>query len=290
AIRSGFSTIIYVVRREIERQLRAHVEPIFGDAASLRFVHQSLDNVPPSFSVPAGRTKPWGTAHAILAAEPHVDSPFGVCNADDFYGAKAYGMLARHLSISGSSTQEEPRTPVSSGRGGKDTRNRATDDYALVGYPLENTLSPHGGVSRAVCRCDPTGYLERLEEVTQIEKVDGQLTGIDSRGERVVLQGGETVSMNLWGFAPDLFDRLRRQFLEFLSSYGSSPAEEFLIPTAIGRQLAKGWARLRVLQSSDRWMGMTYSEDSPQFQQKLLELVHRGVYPEDLKLGFPDPQ
>ncbi len=295
AIRAGFSKIVYVIRPEIEQQIRAHVEPIFRGSAKLIFVRQTLHDVPSYFTVPTTRTNPWGTAHAIFVTEPQVDSPFAVCNADDFYGASAYSLLANHLSDSGTAvTKGRGKEEKGKGRGelrdqqtGKPV-NRVTEAFALVGYRLGDTLSPHGGVSRAICRCDPYGYLEQLEEVKQIQSNNGQLAGVTERGHDVGLDGSETVSMNLWGFTPDLFPYLRQQFDEFLVVSGSSCDEEFLIPTAINQQVAQGRARLRVRQSSEPWMGMTFAQDKIQVQQKLFELVSRGVYPADLKLGLHD--
>jgi len=290
AIRSGYRKVVYVIRPEIEQEIRSHVETIFAGAAQLLFVHQTLQDVPSSFTVPAIRSKPWGTAHAILVTEPHVSAPFAVCNADDFYGASAYSLLANHFSDFGSTGSEG----TGDGERGTETRNtgipghRGTGTCALLGYRLRDTLSPHGGVSRAICKCDSYGYLEQLEEVKQIQSNNGQLAGVTERGHHVGLDGNETVSMNLWGFTPDLFPYLRQQFDEFLVVSGSSCDEEFLIPTAVNQQLAQGRARLRVLQSSEPWMGMTFTQDKTPVQQKLFELVSRGVYPADLKLGLHD--
>ena len=162
--------------------------------------------------------------------------------------------------------------------------NRVTETFALVGYRLRDTLSPYGGVSRAICKCDSDGYLERLEEVKEIQSNKGELVGLADRNHHIELDGNEAVSMNLWGFTPNLFLHLRRQFDEFLSVSGSSRDEEFLIPTAINQQVAQGRTKLRVLQSSERWMGLTFAQDKTNVRQKLLELVGRGVYSEDLKL------
>ena len=293
AIRAGYCKIVYVIRPEIEVEIRAHVEPMFAGAVQLVFVHQTLQEVSSSFTVPATRTKPWGTAHAILVTEPQVDSPFAVCNADDFYGASAHAMLANHLSDLGTAeTKGKGKREKGKGKGelrGQEAGkpgSRGTETSVLIGYRLSDTLSPHGGVSRAICECDSDGYLKQLDEVKQIKRDSGQLVGVREGGNRMGLAGSETVSMNLWGFTSGLFPPLRQQFDEFLLVSGSSCDEEFLIPTAISQQVAQGRAKLRVLQSSEPWMGMTFTQDKTQVQHKLLELVSRGVYPADLKLGL----
>jgi hypothetical protein len=154
-----------------------------------------------------------------------------------------------------------------------------------VGYRLSDALSPFGGVARAVCECDTDGYLERLVEVKQIEEANSQLTGVTEAGDGVHLEGSETVSMNLWGFTPAVFPLLKRQFEEFVASNPDDDAE-FLIPSAVNEQLARGETRLRVLQARDKWFGMTFADDRPLVTRRIRNLVDRGIYPADLPAWF----
>lgn len=203
--------------------------------------------------VPEGRGKPWGTGHAVLAARDAVgEAPFAVCNADDYYGPGAYRLLAEHL-----------------------TANAGTPPlHALVGYRLDATLSAHGGVARAVATTGPDGMVTRLVEVKNVRGGEGPFTG------------AEQVSMNLWGFAPDVLAVLEEQFMAFLDGPGQAPDAEFLLSTALGDQVAAGRARLRVLPAPDRWLGMTFAADVAAVRTALAELVRAGIYPADLRAAF----
>jgi hypothetical protein len=270
AVRSGCTKLVFVIRREIEAELREHVNALVGDSVSVAFTYQAIES--------AERRKPWGTAHAVLAAESHVSAPFIVCNADDFYGPSAYEVLASHLG--------RHRQPGNDG-GWKSGREGGQEQmpYGLVGYRLRDTLSPFGGVSRAVCECDGDGYLTRLVEVKRIEEVDSQLTGVTDAGEDVQLDGGETVSMNIWGFTPGVFQALRRQFESFVATSPDADAE-FLLSTAVNEQVARGETRLRVMQARDQWFGMTFTNDRPLVMERIRRLVDRGTYPRDLPGWF----
>jgi len=272
AVRSGCTKLVFVIRREIEAELRDHVSQLVGNAVSVAFAYQAIENTK--------RRKPWGTAHAVLAAESHVFAPFIVCNADDFYGPSAYALLARHLERSG-----QPRSDAETdSRSDREAWQQQTP-YALVGYRLKDTLSPFGGVSRAVCERDSDGYLTRLVEVKGIQEVNSRLTGVTDAGDEVQLHGAETVSMNIWGLTPGVFRALRRQFESFVASVPDADAE-FLLSTAVNDQVARGETRLRVMQGRDEWFGMTFTDDRPMVIQRIRELVDRGTYPDDLPGWF----
>jgi hypothetical protein len=263
AIGAGFSKVIFVTRREIEHQIREHIEPRFGDRVNVAFVSQSLQDVPKGTTVSASRVKPWGTAQAILSARQEIDQPFVVCNADDFYGREAYRILADYFT-----------------RTGDWNTGSVPNDYALAGYHLRDTLSPFGGVTRAICRNGPAGTLEGLVEVSQIQERQGQLTGTDESGDRLTLRGDETVSMNLWGFQPPMLQVLERQFHEFLADCGDSLDREFQIPVAVGRQIELQEARVKVLPTRERWIGMTFIQDRSRVVEYIHRLVLRGAYPD----------
>jgi MobA-like NTP transferase protein len=254
AVRAGFRNVVFVIRGEVEELLHRHVSEVIGTGVEVAYARQVLDRAPP------GRTKPWGTGHAVLAAAPEVAGPFAVMNADDFYGAGAYRALFEHLASAG--------------------------EHALVGYPLAETLSPHGGVSRGIAEPDARGYLSRLTEVTDIEPRGSGFTGRTTAGQPVTLEGGEIVSMNLWGFTPAVLPALERQFARFLEVLGADAGAEFLLSEAVGAQAAAGEARVRVLRARERWFGMTFSADDAAVRDEVAHLVDAGVYPANLRAGF----
>ena len=255
AARAGFGRAVLVIRAEAEPEFRAHLTDISGEILPVRTVHQA----------PApGRAKPWGTGHAVLAAMGVVDGPFAVCNADDFYGASAYRQLGDHLAA------QPPDGP----------------EHALVAFRLRGTLSPHGGVSRAIVERDGRGYLQRLTEVREVMAGPDGIVGSSSGGKPLKLGGQEPASMNLWGFMPALWPVLEEQFSEFLERSGTDPAAEFYLSEAVGDQAVTRRASVRVLEARDRWFGMTVAADADLVRQAIDELVAGGVYPRDLREGF----
>ena len=254
ALRAGFSRAVLVIRKELAAPLREHVSAVTGGAVPVDYVEQR---------VPEGRAKPWGTAHAVLAARDALEGPFGVCNADDFYGPSAYRLLAEHL-----------------------TGRTAPPEHALVGYRLDQTLSEHGGVARAVAACGPDGLLVRLVEVRDV--IGGRGLGIrgsTAANEQLEFTGSEQVSMNLWGFTREVFAALEEQFAAFLAAH-RAPDAEFLLSTALDEQVTAGRARLRVLTAPDRWLGMTFAADVPAVRAAIGALVRAGTYPADLRDAF----
>ena len=265
AVRAGFARVVLVIRKELAAPLREHVAAVTGGSVPVDFVEQRLDDLPGGRRAFEGRVKPWGTAHAVLVVRYALEGPFAVCNADDFYGAGAYCLLAEHL-----------------------TRRAAPPEHALVGYRLDATLSEHGGVARAVASCGPDGLLTRLVEVRDV-RVEGRGLGIRGSGvtgEELQFTGDEQVSMNLWGFTNDVFAALKDQFADFLGASRSTPNAEFLLSTALDDQVTAGRARLRVLTAPDQWFGVTFAADVPAVRDALAALVRAGVYPADLRSEF----
>jgi len=255
AARAGFRRAVFVIRQEVEEMFRRHVAEVIGTGIEVVFAHQTLEPTAP------GRTKPWGTGHAVLAAAWGIRGPFAVMNADDFYGADAYRSLFEHLA--------------------------ARAEHALVGYTLRETTSAHGGVSRAIVELDAQGYLSRLTEVADIAGRGSTYTGRTIPGETVTLDGSELVSMNLWGFTPALLPTLERQFARFLEARGRDPKAEFLLSEAVGAQVSAGDARVRVLPAAgSQWFGMTYSADDERVRDRITRLVDAGQYPTNLKAGL----
>ncbi len=257
ARRAGFGRVVFVIRRDIEEPFKKIIGARFENKIAVDYVFQELNALPPGFSAPASRTKPWGTGHAILMAADVVREPFAAINADDFYGANSFRALAEHL-------------------------RSGSPDFAMVGFTLRNTLSEFGSVARGVCRTSPDGFLENVTELTKIERDGAGAKAIGPDGRLLRLNGDETVSMNLWGFTPALFDELRQLFGEFLARHGAEEKSEFYIPAAVNELIRAGRARVKVLRSPDSWFGVTYREDHPLVVENIRRLVARGDYPAKL--------
>jgi len=223
----------------------------------VEYVYQELDKLPAGFSLPAGRTKPWGTTHAILMAENVVKEPFAAINADDFYGRPAYQLLADHL-------------------------NAGTADFAMVGFILKNTLSDFGSVARGVSRTDAQGYLTSVVEMMKIERDGAAAKNTDAEGKITQLSGEESVSMNFWGFTPALFPQIQTKFVEFLKKSGAEMKSECYIPSTVNDLVVAGQAKVKVLRTNDSWFGVTYREDRPMVVESIRKLITRGDYPEKL--------
>jgi NDP-sugar pyrophosphorylase family protein len=257
ALRAGFGKLVFVIRKDIEQQFREIVGERFEKRVAVDYVFQALEDIPPRFTVPAGRTKPWGTTQAILLAAEAIHEPFAAINADDFYGADAYRSLAGHLT-SGSA------------------------DYSMVGFVLRNTLSDFGSVARGVCQVSDDGYLEHIAELTKVERDGNGARNTDAVGTVTKLTGDEPVSMNFWGFTPQVFDQLRENFEKFLESSGTDLKSECYIPNTVGELVRAGQARVKVLHSRDSWFGVTYREDRPRVVESIRGLIAKGLYPERL--------
>ncbi len=261
ALRAGFQRVVFVIRRDIEDEFRAAIGSRFEARTDVDYAFQSLDLLPAGFSVPPDRAKPWGTAHAVWAAQPVIDSPFAVINADDFYGATAYRMMCDFLT-----------TPT----------NDVPAHYAMIGYQLRNTLSEHGHVARGICVCDDRLNLREVTEHTRILKRDGGAVSLDAEDGETPLSGDEWVSMNFWGFTPSVFPHLERHFSAFLKTQAQDPKAEFFIPLLIEELIKEGLAEVKVLPSNDQWFGVTYREDKPAVSAAIESLSESGTYPSPL--------
>jgi hypothetical protein len=267
---AGFAKVVFVIRHDFESDFRALVGGKYENRLSVDYVFQELDDLPPGFTAPTGRTKPWGTAHAIWCARRCVKEPFVSVNADDYYGKSAFKAVAQHLMQAG----------VGDGNSG------CPPEYCLVGYPVLQTLSEHGAVARAICEVDEEGFLKALVERTRVERSGDAARYVDEAGSVRVLKGDEVVSMNMLGFSPSVFDQLERHLIGFLEvPKRGLDDSECLIPVVLGQILAEKAARVRVLPTSDSWFGVTHAKDKPAAIKTIREMVMRGEYPSPIWNG-----
>jgi len=248
---AGFDRVVFVIRRDFDQLFKDAVGDRYRNHFEVDYAFQDLEDLPAGFQTPPDRAKPWGTAHAILAARDRVHAPFVAINADDFYGADAYARIAKHLQ------EVDPDNP---------------SEIAMVGYPVKNTLSPHGTVNRGVCAVHD-GFLESVEEHTELAADSrGTITGKNLRGESVEVDPDALVSMNFWAFTPAFFKPLETQFIDFLRARGEEPKAECYIPTVVDALIQNGDARCQVLATTGSWFGVTYPEDKPLVQERLKAL------------------
>ena len=257
ALRAGFGKVVFVIRGDIEAPFKETIGARFEKRVPVEYAYQELNKIPPGFTVPEGRSKPWGTTQAVMMAEGAIHEPFAVINADDFYGAEGYRVLAGHL------TSGSP-------------------DYAMVGFMLRNTLSDFGSVARGVSKADNNGYLETVVELTNIERDANGAKNTDPAGNVTKLTGDELVSMNMWGFNPEIFPLLRTRFKAFLERSGGELKSEHYVPTAVNELVSSGQARVKVLRTNDAWFGVTYREDRPRVVDSIAALIAKGKYPSKL--------
>ena len=259
AIRAGFGKVVFVVRRSIEEDVRRFFEPKLRGRIDLDFVLQETDMIPDVNPAPVPREKPWGTAHAVLCARSAVREPFAVINGDDFYGQSSYTLLHQFL-----------------------VENQDSQNYAMVGFQLEKTLSDYGSVARGVCQVNDDGTLRNITEHTRIYRADGKIITEKTGGDQSVLTGKEIVSMNFWGFMPGVFDYFEELFRKFLKEKGQDPKAEYFIPIPLARLISEGTIRLTVLDGQESWFGVTYKEDKPGVVKRIRDLISAGQYPEKL--------
>jgi hypothetical protein len=262
AIRAGFGRVVFIIRKDFADAFKESVGGRFADRIKVDYVFQMLDDLPSGHTVPEGREKPWGTAHAILAAREVVNEHFAVINADDFYGRDSYQRAAGFFA---------------------DLPPGTTDEIALIGYPLVNTLSDHGHVNRGICQIDDDSFLTKVEEFVNIEReADGALRGNGLDGARREIQKESLVSMNFWLFGPDFFSRLEKAFSAFLTQSGAELKSECFIPTVVDDLIRSGDAKCPTIQTTSHWFGVTYPADKPVVVESIRSLVAAGEYPAKL--------
>ena len=260
AIKVGFTKVVFIIKKENYDIFRETVGKRVEKYINVEYAFQELDKLPSGYSVPVGRVKPWGTGHAILCSKDLVKENFAIINSDDFYGRDAFRVIAEFL---------------------KNVKNdEGVQTYAMAGYMVKNTLTENGSVKRGICSVKD-GYLTKLIE-SKIERVDGVLEALPlDGGDKYIVSDDDTVSMNMFGFTPQIFDYLEKRFPEFLDEHKDNINEcEYLIPTLVFEEIEKGLARVKVLKTDAVWQGITYREDKDKVVSEIKALVDKGEYPQ----------
>jgi hypothetical protein len=261
AIRSGFTKVVILIRPQMEADFRATIGSRVERRIEVQYVYQHIDRLPGGFTPSTERQKPWGTGHAALSCAPGIkDEPFGVINADDFYGADAFRALAGFLDA----TAQDPAR------------------YCMAGFILRNTMSEFGSVARGICRITPDLFLKTVVERTQIEPVGEAARFKDDDGQWQPLTGDEYASMNMWGLKPSVFPHLEAYFIDFLKTYAKDAKKEFFLPFVINDLMARGLVTTTVVPTSSKWFGVTYPQEREMVVTRLLQLVEQGAYPRSL--------
>ena len=259
AIKAGFGKVVFIIRESFADAFREKFDKKLQGKIKVEYVYQELNILPEGFTLPEGREKPWGTAHAILVAKDVINEPFCALNADDFYGFKAYQVMADFLSDSSSESE-----------------------FSMVGYHLKNTLSDFGTVSRGICNVDENDHLKKIVETTKILRKDNTVISVEEDGSETLLTGNEIVSMNNWGFKPSIFKTLEQKFTTFLQTEINKPKSEMYIPSVVFDLIRENKATVKVLEANSPWFGVTYKEDKPFVVEKIRKLINQGEYPEKL--------
>ena len=249
AIRAGFNKVIFIIRREFEKEFKSQITNKYEGSIQVEFAFQELNNLPDGFECPPDRQKPWGTGHAILSAADLIREPFVVINGDDFYGLESYQIVSDYYKNEG-------------------------DMFTMVAYELGNTLSEFGGVTRGLCTLN-NDLLSTVIETSNLERSE---SGVSS-DRNLELDGSEPVSMNVWGFTPDLFPYLKSMFNDFLKLEGKELKSEFFIPSVVNNLIQSNIKAVRVLKTGSSWFGVTYIEDKPHVVSKIKSLVDNDEYP-----------
>jgi len=261
AIRAGFGKVVFIIRKSFEQDFKEIFISKLQPHIQVEYVFQEIDKVPEGLAVSPERTKPWGTAHAVLMAKDIIHEPFAVINGDDFYGSGAFQTMADYLNSLTAETQTQ---------------------YSLVGYQVGNTMSDHGSVSRGVCEEDKNELLVTVTERTNIQYAEGKIAYQEADGKPVFLNPETLVSMNFWGFTPEYFKQTEAIFSDFVKANIDSLKAEFYIPFAIDNLITNSKASVKVLRSDAKWFGVTYKEDKPLVIEKLAQLIKAGIYPAKL--------
>lgn len=256
AKRAGFGKIVFIIRKDIEDDFKLVFADRLSKTLPIEWVFQELDSLPEGVTPPEGRTKPWGTGHAVLMAAGNIKEPFVVINADDFYGREAFQKAVDYFNA------EQDNT-----------------DYAMVAYELKNTLSDFGTVSRGVCTVDKDQWLESVVEHTKIARENNRIFNTESNESKKTLDDGTLVSMNFWCFKHSFFDQLDLHFRRFIAENITNLSAEFYIPSAVDSLIKSKEARVKVLQNKGQWFGITYKQDKPLVIDRIAKLTETGEYP-----------
>jgi dTDP-glucose pyrophosphorylase len=261
AIEAGFDKVVFILRKDLENDFKEVIGNRIEKIIKVEYVFQELDALPEGFTKPEERTKPWGTGQAVLCCKDVVKEPFAVINADDYYGKEAFKLIHEYLC----NTYEQ------------------SSQYCMGGFILGNTLSENGAVTRGVCRADAEGKLADIVETSGIIPMGDHASAKNSEGEEIKIDLNSIVSMNMWGFKPQLFQELETGFVEFLSSIDKNEIKkEYLLPTIVGEMVKEGKVEVAVLKTSDRWFGVTYKEDKDVVVKSFKALIEKGIYPSKL--------
>ncbi|MGN0601818.1 MAG: NDP-sugar synthase [Oscillospiraceae bacterium] len=260
AVKAGFNKVVFIIRKDIEKPFAEMIGNRISKYVNVSYVYQETDDVPEEFKGKE-RTKPWGTGHAILCCKDAVKEPFAIINADDYYGQEAYKILYDYLtSMDGKSDKL---------------------DLSMAAFILKNTLSDNGSVTRGICQVDDKHNVVEIEETYNIRREsDGKVMAGEE--ERKEVSEDSFVSMNMWGCPPEFFDVLESEFVKFLKKYGDQPKSEYLLPIVIDKLIKNGKADCKLLESHDKWFGVTYAEDKASVCEAISKLIKDGVYPEKL--------
>jgi len=261
AIKAGFGKIVFVIRKEIENDIKEFVGDKLAGKVKVEFVHQELDMIPEGLVYSPDRIKPWGTAHAVWVAAKTINEPFVAINADDFYGCGSYMKMAEYL-ISNSGANDS--------------------EFCMIGYQIQRTLSEFGSVSRGICQADEQSFLKAVVERPEILRKSGRIVFRDENSREIPIPGDTLVSMNMWGFTPAVFAHIEQQFSEFIRKNLSNIKAELYIPKVVNEMIKDGKARVKILPATDKWFGVTYREDKPLAIENIRELINQGVYPQNL--------
>lgn len=265
AIEAGFNKIVFVIRKSMLSDFRQIIGDRIEKLIPVSYAFQELNDLPEGFTVPEGRVKPWGTGQAILCCRDLIHEPFAVINADDYYGKDAFRKVHEFLV---KSAQE---------------RKDGIYTFCMAGFVLKNTLSEHGGVTRGICRMGADGALAEIVETRNVVRTKDGAAVLNEDGTMTALDPDGLVSMNFWGFTPEFMEELERGFKAFLSNIeGNERKAEYLLPTIVDGMLKEKRVDLSVLQSDDRWFGVTYKEDVPYVKEAFSQLIKQGVYAENL--------
>lgn len=263
AIEAGFNKVVFIIRKDLEADFKEVIGNRVAQNIEVDYVFQEIENLPTGFEKPAERTKPWGTGQAVLSCKGILKEPFVVINADDYYGKEAFVIVHDFLV--------------------NNKENNGVYNFCMAGFVLGNTLSDNGTVTRGVCKVNEEGLLVDIVETRGIESKGDTAVAINNNGDQINIDLQASVSMNMWGFTPELLDELEKGFVEFLSNIKESDLKaEYLLPEVVDNLIKSGKAQVHVRKTNDKWFGVTYKEDKETVVESFKELVRRGVYPEKL--------